>query len=67
MNYLNVNPKLVQARAEDYSETLAFVRLVNALWKASGPGIHDGGRSYAHFSLFVLNSVLVLIGRRQYK
>ena len=57
----------VQARAEDYSETLAFVRLVNALWKASGPGIHDGGRPYAHFSHFVLNNVLVLIGRRQYK
>ncbi|KAL0044481.1 hypothetical protein WJX82_009054 [Trebouxia sp. C0006] len=57
----------IEARAEDYSETLAFVRVVNALWKASGPGIHDGGRPYAHFSNFVLNSVLVLIGRRQYK
>jgi len=43
------------------------VRLLNALWKASGPGFHDGGRLYAHFSHFVLNSVLVFIGRRQYK
>ncbi|DBA92469.1 TPA: hypothetical protein ACH3X1_002702 [Trebouxia sp. C0004] len=57
----------IEARAEDYSETLAFVRLLNALWKASGPGIHDGGRLYAHFSHFVLNSVLAYIGRRQYK
>ena len=57
----------VQSRAEDYSETLALVRLLNALWKASGPSIYDGGRGYAHFSMFVLESVLAPIGRRQHK
>lgn len=57
----------MQSRAEDYSETLALVRLLNALWKASGPSIYDGGRGYAHFSVFVLESVLAPIGRRQYK
>lgn len=57
----------MQSRAEDYSETLAFVRLLNALWKASGPSIHDGGRSYAHFSQFVLTNVLLPVSRRQYK
>ena len=57
----------MQARADDFSETLAFVRLLNALWRASGPSICEGGRPYGHFSQFVLNSVLVPIGRRQYK
>ncbi|KAL3148728.1 hypothetical protein ABBQ38_014140 [Trebouxia sp. C0009 RCD-2024] len=57
----------IESRAEDYSETLALVRLLNALWKASGPSIYDGGRGYAHFSVFVLESVLAPIGRRQYK
>ena len=57
----------MQSRAEDYSETLALVQLLNALWKASGPSIYDGGRPYAHFSQFVLESVLEPIGRRQHK
>lgn len=57
----------VQSRVEDYSETLALVRLLNALWRASGPSIYDGGRGYAHFSQFVLGSVLAPIGGRQHK
>lgn len=57
----------LQSRAEDYSETLTFVHLLNALWRASGPSIQDGGRAYAHFSQFVVHSVLVPSGRRHYK
>ena len=64
---LTVCMAMLQSRAEDYSETLAFVRLLNALWRSSGLSIQDGGRPYAHFSQFVLNSVLVPIGRRHYK
>ena len=29
----------LQARAEDYCEALAFVRLLNALWRAGGPPV----------------------------
>ena len=56
-----------QARAEDFSETLAFVRLLNALWKASGSSIHDAGRPYAHFTQYVLHTILAPINQRRYK
>ena len=57
----------LQARAEDFCETLAFVRLLNALWKASGPSIYDGGRPYAHFTQYVLHTILTPINHRRYK
>eukprot|EP00887_Chlorella_sp_A99_P002898 scaffold6.g2898.t1 len=57
----------IEARAEDYSEALAFVRLLNTLWRASGPGLPDAGRGVAHFSKFVREDVLSSVFQRAYK
>lgn len=52
-------PHLLQARAEDYSEALAFVRLLNALWRSGGgAALADGGRSTAHLTKFVREDLL---------
>lgn len=48
-----------QARAEDYSEALAFVRLLNALWRGGGGAeLADEGRGVAHFTRFVREDLL---------
>ena len=57
----------VEARAEDYCEALAFVRLLNALLAASGDGLPDGGRPYAHFSAFVRVTVLGSLHQRAFR
>ncbi len=57
----------VEARAEDYCEALAFVRLLNALLAASGGGLPDGGRPYAHFSAFVRVTVLGSLHQRAFR
>lgn len=46
-----------QARAEDCSESLAFVHLLNALWRG-GAQMADDGRGVAHFTRFVRDDVL---------
>jgi hypothetical protein len=48
----------IEARAEDYSEALAFVRLLNALWRAGGADLPDEGRGVAHLSKFVREDLL---------
>ncbi len=51
----------LQARAEDYSEAIAFVHLLNALWRGGGSGSTapaDDGRSVAHFTKFVRDDLL---------
>ena len=58
---------LLQARAEDYSETLAFVRLLSALMQASGGVLPDEGRPYAHFAEFVRLDLLGRISQRGYR
>ena len=55
-----------QGKEQDYSETLAFVRLLNLLWKSSS-GVPDFGRPYAHFTYFVLHDVLGLLHQRAYR
>jgi hypothetical protein len=51
--------QLLQARAEDYSEALAFVRLLNALWRSGGgAALADGGRCTAHLTKFVREDLL---------
>jgi len=58
----------VEARLEDYPETLSFVRLVNALLEVIGPlGLPAGGLGVAHFTGFVLNQVLAHLWQRAYK
>jgi len=57
----------LQARAEDYMETIAFVRLLNVLLKASGGAMPDDGRPYAHFQDFVRLELLGQINQRGYK
>ena len=59
--------ELVQARAEEYSETLAFVHLLNSLLKAAGTYLPDQGRPYAHFAEFVRLELLGQIGQRGYR
>ena len=54
-----VNAAPPQARAEDYSEAVAFVRLLNALWRAGGgAAAPDGGRAVAHLTKFVRDELL---------
>lgn len=51
----------LQARAEDYSEAIAYVHLLNALWRGGGSGSTapaDDGRSVAHFTKFVRDDLL---------
>ncbi len=57
----------LQARAEDYAEVLAFVRLLNALLRASGEALLDQGRPYAHFTQFVRADVLGQLHGRAYR
>jgi hypothetical protein len=57
----------LQARAENYIESIAFVRLLNALLKASGGALPDDGRPYAHFQDFVRLELLGQINQRGYK
>ena len=59
-----------QARAEDYSETLAFVRLLNALLRASAGGapLPDGAAAaFAQFAGHVREDVLGQLNQRGYK
>ncbi|KAL4457392.1 hypothetical protein ABPG75_012257 [Micractinium tetrahymenae] len=60
----------IEARAEDYSEAVAFVRLLNALWRgggSGGAGPADEGRSVAHFTKFVRDDLLGTAFQRAYK
>lgn len=57
----------LQARAEDYSETLAFIRLLTALLEASHDTLPDAGRPYAHFAEFVRLNVLGAVNQRGYR
>ena len=59
-----------QSRAEDYSETLAFVRLLNALLRASAGGapLPDGAAAaFAQFAGHVREDVLGQLNQRGYK
>lgn len=56
-----------QARAEDYSETLAFVGLLNALLGASEGLLPEHGRLYAQFVEFVRVDLLGNISQRSYR
>ncbi|KAL4441042.1 hypothetical protein ABPG77_010473 [Micractinium sp. CCAP 211/92] len=60
----------IEARAEDYSEAIAFVHLLNALWRGGGSGSTapaDDGRSVAHFTKFVRDDLLSTAFQRAYK
>ena len=60
-------PACVQTRAEDYSEALAFVELLNALWGATLGSLLDDGRAYAHLSKFVHEDLLATVYQRPFK
>jgi len=57
----------IEARAEEYEEAIAFVKLLNALWTASGPSFADGGAKYEHFTRFVLEEIASSIYQRSFK
>ena len=57
----------VEARAEEYEEAIAFVRLLNGLWRTSGSSFIDGGAKYEHFTRFVLEEIASSIYQRSFK
>lgn len=53
---------------EDFSETLAFLDLVNALLTTLGSmGLPQGGVEISHYTLFVLQHVVANLWTRAYK
>lgn len=53
---------------EDYSETLAFLELINALLTTLGPaGLPEGAIGIAHYTQFVLQHVVGQLWQRGYK
>ena len=61
-------PACLQARAEDYCEAVAFVRLLNALWRSGGGAeLADEGRGVAHFTKFVREDLLGTAFQRAYR
>jgi hypothetical protein len=53
---------------EDYSETLAFLDLVNALLTTLGPhGLPEAAVGIAHYTQFVLQHVVGQLWSRGYK
>ena len=58
----------MQARAEDYCEAIAFVRLLNALWRSGGVAeLADAGRQVAHLTKFVREDLLGTAFQRAYR
>jgi len=55
----------IEAREENYSEAIAFIGLLNALWSA-GSGLVDDGRSVAHFTRFVRDEILSTAFQRSF-
>lgn len=56
----------VEARAEEYEEAVAFVGLLNALWKGSA-SMPDGGAKLEHFTRFVVEQMLSSVYQRSFK
>ena len=61
------NGLLLQLRAQKYPETLAFVRLLNALLKGAASQLPDHGVAYRHYTHFVRVHVFGHITQRAYK
>ena len=57
----------MQARSEEYGEAIAFVRLLNALWRGLGDALPNEGRGLAHLTKFVKDDVLATVFQRTYK
>lgn len=57
----------IEARAEDYTEALAFVRLVNQLWRVGGTSLADDGRPVAHITRFIREEILATAFQRPFR
>lgn len=57
----------IEARSEDYQEVIAFVRLLNILWRGMGSQLPDEGRPYSHLSRFVREEALAAAPQRAYR
>lgn len=58
----------VEARQEEYSETLAFLGLVNALLESVGPGgLPAGGVAVGHYTQLLLQYVVGNLWQRGYR
>lgn len=65
---IHSSPALAQHTQEDYSETLAFLNLVNALLTTLGPtGLPEGATGIAHYTQFVLQHVVGQLWQRSYQ
>ena len=56
----------IESRSEDYQEAVAFVKLLNVLWRASGGALPDDGRPVAHFTRFVREELLATVFQRAF-
>lgn len=58
----------VEARQEEYTESLAFLSLVNALLEGLGPnGLPAGGTAVAHYTALVLQYIAGNLWQRGYR
>lgn len=57
----------LEARREEYPETIAFVSLINRLLAPLQQGLPDGGLAFAHWTHFVMGHVLAPLAQRGYR
>ena len=58
----------IEARSEEYVEAVAFVELLNTLWRNSSlNGFKDGGARFGHFTKFIVEEILSSVYQRSFK
>jgi nuclear pore complex protein Nup205 len=57
----------IEARSEEYIEAVAFVELLNSLWRNSSTGLKDCGARFGHFTKFVVEEILSSVYQRSFK
>jgi len=57
----------IEARSEEYIEAVAFVELLNSLWRNSSTGFKDGGARFGHFTKFIVEEILSSVYQRSFK
>lgn len=57
----------IEARQEEYSETLSFIHLVNTLMETLSGALAGGAVVVAHYTQFVLQQVLPYLWQRGYR
>lgn len=57
----------IETRAEEYEEALAFVHLINELWRNANGALPEGGIRFQHFTKFILVEILGSVFQRPFK